>query len=256
MVKPLHAGMAARNGVMAARLAQHGVTASEQALDGPQGYLAVMDSQHPALDSAVADLGIRWEITQTGITVKLYPSCAATHVPLDTLLDMKRREGFGAEQVEAITVEVDSITPRLLIHDRPATGLEAKFSMPFCAAVAVVYGQPGIDTFEADRIQESVIQSLMPRVTMHVNPAFDKTTAMSQARVTVRLRDGRVFIQSGDGAHGYPGRLTDEELRTKFTACARRAMRHEAIDSAWIALKQLESINDVRHLTELFQPSR
>src|SRR5216117_773703 len=70
MVKPLHAGMAARNGVMAARLAQHGVTASEQALDGPQGYLAVMDSQHATLDPAVDDLGSRWEITQTGITVK------------------------------------------------------------------------------------------------------------------------------------------------------------------------------------------
>ena len=256
MVKPLHAGMAARNGVMAARLAQQGFTASEQALDGPQGYLAAMDSEHATLDSAVADLGSRWEITQTGITVKLYPSCAATHVPLDTLLDMKRREGFSADQVEAIAVEVDSITPRLLIHDRPATGLEAKFSMPFCAAAAVVYGQLGIDTFEVDRIHDSAIQSLLPRVAMRVIPAFDEKTTMSHARVTVRLRDGRVFNQSGDGARGYPGRLTDQELCTKFTACARRTMRQEAIDRAWMALTQMESIADVRQLTELFQPAK
>src|SRR5204862_8053021 len=92
MVKPLHAGLAARNGVMAARLAERGFTASPHALDGPQGYPAAMDSEHPGLDHAVADLGTRWEILQTGITVKLYPSCAATHPPLDALLELKARE--------------------------------------------------------------------------------------------------------------------------------------------------------------------
>ena len=87
MVKPLHAGMAARNGVMAARLAQEGFTASERAIDGPQGYLAAMDSQRPAsaLADELSDLGSRWEIIDTGITVKLYPSCAATHPPLGVL---------------------------------------------------------------------------------------------------------------------------------------------------------------------------
>ncbi|PYS52367.1 MAG: hypothetical protein DMG13_16470 [Acidobacteria bacterium] len=141
----------------------------------------------------------------------------------------------------------------MLIHERPATGLEAKFSMPFCAAAALVYGQLGIDTFDVDRIQEPVIQALLPRVTMRVNTAFDAKTSMSQARVTVRLRDGRIYSQCGDGARGYPGRLTGEELRTKFTGCARRTMRQEAADHAWLALKEMESIDDVRQLTELFE---
>src|SRR6185503_2428319 len=96
MVKPLHAGMAARNGVMAARLAQRGFTASPHAIDGPQGYLVAMDSERDSLDAAVGDLGIRWEILHTGVTVKLYPSCAATHPPLDALIAMKRREQITA----------------------------------------------------------------------------------------------------------------------------------------------------------------
>ena len=98
--------------------------------------------------TAAADLGVRWEINETGVTVKLYPSCAATHPPLDALTEIVRREAFTSEQVEAIDVEVDSMTPRLLIHPNPASGLEAKFSMPFCAAAAVVYPRIGIDTFE------------------------------------------------------------------------------------------------------------
>ena len=251
MVKPLHAGMAARNGVMAARLAQQGFTASERALDGPQGYLAVMDSQNLSLDSAISDLGTRWEIVQTGITVKLYPSCAATHVPLDTVLELKRRENLPADQIETISVDVDSITPRLLIYDRPSTGLEAKFSMPFCMAAAVVYGDLGIDTFDINRIREPAIQALLPRVSMRVDPEFDKKTAMSQARVTIKLRDGKVFTKPGDGARGYPGRLTDEELRIKFKACTRKMMPEEAGDRTWAALKQIESIADVRQLMEL-----
>src|SRR4029077_13386277 len=95
------------------------------------------------------------------------------------------------------------------------------------------------------------IQSLLPRVTMRVDPEFDKKTAMSQARVSVKLRDGKVLTKSGDVARGYPGRLTDEELRTKFRACTRKTMREEADNRAWTALKQIESIPDVRQLMEV-----
>src|SRR5262245_21467982 len=103
MVKPLHAGMAAHNGVMAARLAKAGFIASEHSIDGPQGYLVAMDSQKPpsALVEAITDLGSRWEILDTGVTVKLYPSCAATHPPLDALLSLKRRYKIGAEDIAA-----------------------------------------------------------------------------------------------------------------------------------------------------------
>jgi 2-methylcitrate dehydratase PrpD len=251
MVKPLHAGMAARNGVMAARLAQRGFTASLHALDGPQGYLTAMDAERSSLDDAVIDLGIFWEIIKTGVTVKLYPSCAATHPPLDALIALKRRERLTPDQIQAIEVEVDSMTPRLLIHPNPATGLEAKFSMPFCAAAAIVFPRVGIDTFGLEQIQDPAVQSLMPRVTLRANEAFDKAAPLSQARVTVRLRDGRVLSQSADGARGYPGRLTDEELSVKFAGCAIRTLSHEAARAAWSALTALDQIADVRGLTAL-----
>jgi 2-methylcitrate dehydratase PrpD len=241
MVKPLHAGMAARNGLMAARLAQQGFTASPHAIDGPQGYLAAMDSEHPSLDAAVVDLGTRWEINESGVTVKLYPSCAATHPPLDALTTIVRRERFIADDVTAIDVEVDSMSPRLLIHPDPSTGLEAKFSMPFCAAAAVVFPQIGIDTFTPESIQHPDVQSIMPRVLLRANAAFDAFAPLSQARVTARLRDGREWSEHADGARGYPGRLTNEELSEKFVDCAARALgssraRH-ALDTLteWIA---------------------
>ena len=251
MVKPLHAGMAARNGVMAARLAQRGFTASPHAIDGPQGYLVAMDSERDSLDAAVGDLGIRWEILHSGVTVKLYPSCAATHPPLDALIAMKRREQITADQVRAIDVEVDSMTPRLLIHPDPVTGLEAKFSMPFCAAAAIVYDRIGIDTFELDHIRNPTVQALMKHVSLRANEEFDNGAPLARARVSVYLRDGRVVSQAVDGARGYPGRLTNEELATKFAGCATRTLSESAANAAWAALISLDAITDVRELTRL-----
>jgi 2-methylcitrate dehydratase PrpD len=250
MTKPLHAGTAARNGVMAALLARSGFTASEDALTGPQGYLVAMDSGGSAEDfsRAAADLGSRWEINDTGISVKLYPSCAATHPPLDVLLDLVRRHNVSADDISAIDVEVDTMTPRLLIHDRPQTGLEAKFSMPFCAAAAVVFGHPAVDTFDEPHIRDSRVQALMPRVSMRANPAFDAAAPLSQARVSIQLADGETLSARADGARGYPGRLTDAELGTKFLACAQRSLPAAQAERALAAVRALDAADSVHAL--------
>jgi 2-methylcitrate dehydratase PrpD len=250
MVKPLHAGVAARNGVMAARLANQGLIASEIAIDGPQGYLAAMDSERPAAELAgvISDFGKRWEMLDTGVSVKLYPSCAATHPPLDALLHLKRTHAFAADEVDAIEVEVDSMTPRLLIHDRPSTELEAKFSMPFCAAAAIVFGHPTIETFGMDRIRDARVQQIIPRVALRANTAFDAAPPLSQALVTVRLRDGRTLTWHADGARGYPGRLTDTEIATKFLGCAERSLSRRA---ARLALQAWRGIEETPKVTAL-----
>ena len=186
MVKPLHAGLAARNGVVAALLAQAGMTASGAAIDGPQGFLRAMDSEQPSLDAFAADLGSRWEIVDTGITVKLYPSCAGTHPTLDALLDLRRQHGFAAPDVDAIEIGVDPIVPTILLYDRPSSGLEGKFSMPFCAAAAVVRGQVGIDTFDTPSLRDPAIVAMQSRVTMRVDDTLDASApSLTQARVTV-----------------------------------------------------------------------
>ncbi len=251
MVKPLHAGLAARNGVVAALLAQAGMTASRAAIDGPQGFLAAMDSEHASLDAFAADLGTRWEIVDTGITVKLYPSCAGTHPALDALLDLKRQHGFVADDVEAIDIGVDPIVPTILIYDRPSSGLEGKFSMPFCAAAAVVDGRVGLDTFDAAHVGHSAIVNLQARVSMRVDSTLNASApSLTQARVRVRLRDGQVLTASANGARGYPDRpATDEAMAAKFTSCAMTTLSASETAEALSTLREVEEIVDVRSLT-------
>src|SRR5262249_29248026 len=146
----------------------------------------------------------------------------------DALLALKRRHNITEEDVAAIDVEVDSMTPRLLTYSRPSTPLEAKFSMPFCAAAAIVLGHPILDTFDIERIRDPRIQKMLPLVTLRANPEFDAAAPLSQANVTIRLKDGRTPSERADGARGYPGRLTEDELNTKFLACAQRSLTSTA----------------------------
>jgi 2-methylcitrate dehydratase PrpD len=226
------------------------MTASAAAIDGPQGFLAAMGSEQPSLEPSAADLGTRWEIVETGITVKLYPSCAGTHPTLDALLDLKRREGFRADEVEAIDIGVDPIVPTILLYDRPSSGLEGKFSMPFCAASALVHGRVGIETFDAATLSDPAILAMQARVTMRVDPTLDPAApSLTQANVTVRLRDGRVLTASANGARGYPEHpASDEELATKFTSCARQTLSASRVADALRTLRAVESVEDIRAL--------
>jgi 2-methylcitrate dehydratase PrpD len=236
--------------VIAATLARHGMVASSRALDGPQGYLRAMDSERNDLDSETADLGTRWEILDTGITVKLYPSCAATHPPLDALLALRRTHGFTADTVDHVEIDIDAITPTVLIYDRPASGLEAKFSMPYCGAAAVVDGRVGIDSFTAQRIADSRIASLMPRITMTVGRDLGvDRPALTQARVRVFLRDGAVLTASADGARGYPENpASDAELDDKFLSCATRTIDAANASKALELLHAFDHLKSVREL--------
>ena len=142
------------------------------------------------------------------------------------------------------------MTPRLLIYDRPSTGLEAKFSMPFCAAAALVFGHPTIETFDGAHVADPRVQALLPRVSMRVNPSFDSAPPLSQATVSIQRRDGTTLTLHADGARGYPGRLSETELATKFLGCAQRSLPKANADAALTAVRALERTDHVRALAD------
>jgi 2-methylcitrate dehydratase PrpD len=118
----------------------------------------------------------------------------------------------------------------------------------------VVYPTIGIDTFAVEQIRNPEVQALMPRITLRANAAFDTAAPLSQARVTVRLRDGREWSQRADGARGYPGRLTDNELSSKFTDCAVRMVGPSAARHAWDSLSAWladAGVGDIRAITAI-----
>ncbi len=249
MTKPFHAGHAARNGVFAAMLAREGFTTSPVALDGRQGWAAAF-SQTTLAPDALDALGQRWHLLTTGIAVKPYPSCALTHPAIDALLDLRARHALAPGKVEAVEVGVNHVVPDVLRHDRPETGLERKFSMPFCAAAALATGRVDLAAFE-DLPAPPEVQDLMARVRMVVDPSLpDGLEQHAWSRITVRLRDGRTLDSPPRGASGHPGQpLTDAQLRAKFLGCAAPVLGEAEAAAVAAQVERLEEIPDVRALT-------
>ena len=243
MVKPLQGGLAARNGVLAALLAQEGFSASAHAIDGSQGFLVAMQSEKTDISSALVELGQRWEILEGGITVKLYPSCAATRPTIDTLLDLRAELDLVPDAIESIEVFVDPVTPTVLIYDRPQTGLQGKFSLHYCAAAAVAFGDIGIETFEPAAMQTPSVVNLVSRVVMCVDENVGRNVApLTQARVVVCLRGGRTIERFVDGARGYPKKpATTGELNQKFRRCGERAIPAASVSKA---LRYIQNLSD------------
>jgi 2-methylcitrate dehydratase PrpD len=250
MTKPFHAGHAARNGVFAALVAREGLTASAEALEGRQGYAAAFSQSKLAPDAFEA-LGQRWEIVRSGIAVKPYPSCALTHSAIDALLELRATHGLTAAQIDDVEVGVNHVVPDVLRHHSPASGLERKFSMQFCAAAALGAGRVDLGSFTDGGVTDIATRTLMDRVRMVVDPTLpDGLEQHAWSRVTVRLRDGRTLASPPRGASGHPDQpLTDAQLRDKFLACAEPLLG--VAEAAGVAeqLAHLEHIPDVRALT-------
>ena len=257
MVKPLQAGLAGRNGVLAAQLAEVGFTATDRAVDGPQGMLVAMQAETHDVRDEVTRLGRDWEIVDGGITVKLYPACAGTHPTIDTLLDLRNEYGFTAADIDQIEIGVDTVTPTVLIHDRPTTGLEGKFSMHFCAASAVAHGCVDLQTFEPSGLSDSLTRELLPRIMMHVDPALGvNQPPLTEAKVVVRLRDGRLCERHARGARGYPNLPPSaQEFDRKFTVCAERAVEPSVATEVLGWLRGLERQPRVAALSDLLTRS-
>ena len=250
MTKPYHAGHAAQSGVRAAQLAREGMTASDGALDGRQGYVTAFSAATLPSD-ALDGLGSRWELTASGIAVKPYPSCALTHSAIDALLELRARHRIDPDNVAAVEVGVTAVVPDVLRHARPSTGLERKFSMQYCAAAALARGAVGLADFEDGPVHDAATRALMERVVMVVDPALPHDLEQhAWTRVNVRLADGTTLESKPRGASGHPATpLSDAELHTKFLGCAVPVLGSDVAESVAAQIRRLEDVPDVRALT-------
>jgi len=250
MTKPYHAGHAARNGVWAAMLAREGFTASDSVLEGAQGYVRAFGAP-AALDETLATLGRTWHVTTSRVAVKPYPSCALTHAAIDALIRLRSEHQVDPDRILDVEIGVHRVTPDVLQHARPATALERKFSMPFCAATALVDGRVDIGSFADGEIANPATRRLMPRVRMVVDDAIpDALERQAWSRVTVRFADGRTIAMPPAGARGHPDDpLSDVALREKFLGCAAPVLSGDEAEGVADQIARIDEVPDVRALT-------
>jgi 2-methylcitrate dehydratase PrpD len=258
MTKPYHAGLAARNGLSAARLAAAGMTAGHDTLESEQGFLNAFSPSSADRDSP-AKVGKEWYLPWQSLCVKKYPSCYFTHRSFDTAIRMLAGRGIGPDDIAGIEVTMGSGQTTVLANHRPQTGLEAKFSEEFAMAAAVILGRMGVDVFSDAIVHRADIQAFLPKVTLVAVDEFDaRDPAHSPTeRVRIRLANGQV-LDSGEIAtirgHAYDP-MSADELWTKFAECA--AHTHAGPDARRLfdmlqAVDALPSPRDLPTCTAVF----
>jgi len=245
MSKPLHPGKAAMNGLLAALLAREGFTGSTAMLDGPHGlpatFLGVTDMR-----AAVEDLGKRWEILEN--STKPYAACHLTHATIDAARAIRAREAPPPEAVEAVLCHVNPLVLNVAAKTSPRTGLEAKFSVAYCAAMGLVHGEAGEEEFGEQRLHDPAVARVMARV----SPEADASLGLGAARMTVRLADGRVLEQRVAAARGTADNpLSRGELEAKFRRLAEVVLPAERVARLAAMLRGLADLPDVADLAAL-----
>ncbi|MBS7699956.1 MULTISPECIES: MmgE/PrpD family protein [unclassified Chelatococcus] len=252
MVKPLHAGMAARNGVVAVHLAKAGLATDPAALDGTHGFIDVFRGEGQVEGFS---FGGTLEIESSGVSIKRFPCCGCTHSALDALLALLQDHRFTATEIESIRCTTIALVADILTYRQPTTPLQAKFSMEYCLAVAALDGACGLDQFEPDRVTAPDVQALMGRVATSVDPALIYRNGVYPSTVTVTLKGGRVFSRHVEEAIGHPAHpLGQSELEEKFLSCAERTLGRQRARDAFGRLTALEDVQDFDGLVETLKP--
>jgi 2-methylcitrate dehydratase PrpD len=257
MTKPYHAGAACRTGVTAAQLVSAGFTASLDAIEGRFGFLhAFSGGGGYEADRILENLGKTCYLVESGIEIKKYPCCGSAHLALDATARILDRSPLNAADIEKIDVVVDFDPPRSLIHDRPQSALEGKFSMQYCLAAAVLDGKVGMDAFTDQQVLRPEAQDLIPKVTMRRLTDFQGQPSWVEAynQVAVHLKDGTVLTERVDRINeGALRGVTMDEIIDKFRDCASTALTADDIEELVTGLSELEQLPDVRRVADLLR---
>jgi 2-methylcitrate dehydratase PrpD len=217
MSKPLQAGQANAIALRAVSLAELGFDASAQAMDGKQGYTALYADGidiHNELDR----LGcLPLELERSGIEIKKYPLCYATHRTIDGLLDILKEHPLSLADIDYVDIQTNYRATVPLIYSHPKTGLEGKFSMQYAVTAALLDGEVLLSSFDDAAVQRPLVQSFLSkvRVTEGAPPLFPRWV-----NIDIRLSDGRHIhkrVERLRGSTQHP--LSDEALIEKGKDC-------------------------------------
>lgn len=253
MTKSLHAGRAAQAGIQAARLAGSGYTASLDVMEHRTGFLqAFSPSGAPALDAGAFRIGEEWMAARFGVNIKRYPTCYATHRAIDAMLALAEEHDLAPDDIATIHVHT-GITQRLMLRNtRPQTGLEAKFSMEFAMAAAVVARGVGLRQLTDDFVSRPDVQAMLARVDVTVNEekAGADLPVAPHDLVWVTRKNGIVHrhppVEHARGS--WQLQLDRAELEAKFLDCASILLHEERAKLLFDKLYRIEEISNLREL--------
>jgi 2-methylcitrate dehydratase PrpD len=218
MSKPLHAGRAAEAGVTAALAAREGVTGSLDVIEGEAGFGRAM-ADGPDWEKAVATLGKEFHITR--MTFKNHTCCGHTFAAIDGALALKKKMGVATNDIERVEVGTYKAALDVAGYEQPRTAAEARFSLKYVVATALMHGNVRLAAFEPARMADEATRAFMRKISVSVDQALDATFPRQRAArvsITARGRSAEHLQPTRIGDPDAP--LSDAQLEEKYLELA------------------------------------
>jgi 2-methylcitrate dehydratase PrpD len=255
LTKCFQVGRAAQSGVIAARLAQAGLSASPDALEHKSGFLAAFSPDARADLTRTFDARNKeWHLARQGLNLKRYPICYATHRAIDAALDLATRHDLKPSDVDRIRVSTGHMQMLMLRNDRPRTAFEAKFSMQFAMASSLVARSVGLAQLTDRFVGSPEVQALFPRVAIETTTDTMNGSAFAPSEaVEIKTLNGEVLasepIVYAKGSMQRP--LSRAELQDKFFDCLGDDIGRETKRTTFEKLMNIERLNGATELLSL-----
>ena len=223
-VKPLHAGRGAQSGVIAARLAQAGMDASPVALEGERGLMRALSPKGAVNLERPLAAGREWHILKWRLNIKKYPTVGASQRTIDSILTLRATNAIDTSKIKTIVPLISARQAAQMNFHAPQTTLEAKFSLEFAAACALLHGKVGLSELTDAVVTSAPIKALIARTTLdrvtETDPGYPGAAPADY--VTITFKDGTTLVsppvKRATGHADAP--LSREGLWTKFADCA------------------------------------
>jgi 2-methylcitrate dehydratase PrpD len=249
IVRAVRDAFATRTGVTSALLAARGVRGFDLPLEGQAGFYAMF--ARGAYDPAILlhKLGDVFEIEN--ISFKPWPSCRGTHATIEAVIALHTQHALEFNQVKSIELKGSGIT-RMLNEPgetkrRPSTAIDAKFSLPFTAATALVHGRVTLAEFLPAALADKRVLQVAGKVSLEIDEqAFSNSIG---GDVTITTLAGARYHARVDSPLGHPvNPMTEAAFIAKFVDCARYAA--QPIDAAG-ARRICETVLDLDSLKDI-----
>ena len=223
--KPYQAARAAEAGVAAVRRAMAGLDAGPHALDGPGGFLrAISPAGRVDCAAPAVELGQDWYMAEHGLNIKPYPVVGAAQRCVEAALQLRRDHAVQPQAIKRVTVRISKSHSSVMRFRLPRDAMQAKFSLEFAVAAALLFGRLGLNEMRDECVRRSDVQALMKGIAREEGPDDDPIYPVGARCDTVSVLTAQGAELVSEPVYRYRGHgqkpLSSDELRAKFMDCA------------------------------------
>lgn len=255
-LRGLYAGFTAKGAVLGVQLAQQGLTGIDKLFEGEAGIFQTYFGGRYSRDKILENLGTDYLGATT--LYKPWPVVGVAHTYIHTTIELMKRHRLIADDIEQVRLYVGDYHERMCapLQERrcPATAVDAKFSLPFCIAIAAAHGELKIGDFTPEALKDPQVLRMAQRVVPVEDKSRDWKTAPPDARMTIITRQGAEFELVGRDVPGSANApLSWDDLARKFRDCARVGANRISNDRIQKVIRMVEEMEAVDDATDVLR---